>query len=95
MVWSKFKCSHYAKTPEVIFARALSGEPEGLRSLYVARLLVRLAKVDQSTLPSLPEVYAHEYIHLKQNVHLARNSVPVTLARLDLKNGKLELLCET
>jgi hypothetical protein len=24
MVWSKFKCSHYAKTPEVIFARALS-----------------------------------------------------------------------
>jgi hypothetical protein len=26
MVWSKFKCSHYAKTPEVIFARALRGQ---------------------------------------------------------------------
>jgi hypothetical protein len=66
----------------------LEGDPEGLRSL--AKVLTRLARVNQSKLPTLPDKYASEHVHLSRNVHLAATSVDLCVGRLDEKSGKFD-----
>jgi hypothetical protein len=66
----------------------IAGDPKGLKSL--ARLLIELAEVDQTQLPSLPEMGASEHIHLQPDTHLGKGSLPLVVSRLDDKNGKFD-----
>lgn len=60
----------------------IHGDPEGLRSF--ANLLLRLADLDQNTVPGLP-VGAREHYHLRPKLELANSSIQVIVGRLDAR----------
>jgi hypothetical protein len=66
----------------------LHGDRAGLLSL--AEILRRLAELDQGTLPSLPDAFASEHIHLEPNFDLSKNSTRLTVGRLDDKHGSFD-----
>lgn len=64
----------------------IEGDPAGLRSL--AALFTKLADVDQTSLPALPNRGASEHVHLERSKYLTPQSVPhVVIGRLDDKTG--------
>lgn len=60
----------------------IHGDPEGLRSF--ARLLLKLADVDQESITNYP-VGAREHYHLRPNIDISKSSVEVIVGRLDAK----------
>lgn len=60
----------------------IHGDPEGLRSL--AKLLLKLAELDQDTITDLP-VGAREHYHLQPKLDLSDSSEQVIIGRLDAK----------
>lgn len=61
-------------------------DPEGLRSF--AKLLTKLANLDQEKMPDLP-VGAKEHYHLRPNWELGKSSVQVIVGRIDEKGKGL------
>ena len=66
----------------------IAGDSKGL--LSPARMITKLARTDQKQLKTLPARFACEHIHLEPKVHLAQNSVRLSLDRADDKAGKLD-----
>lgn len=60
----------------------IHGNPEGLRSF--ARLLIRLADLDQDAKTDLP-IGAREHIHLQPDFDISKSSVEVIAGRIDAK----------
>jgi len=60
----------------------IHGDPEGLRSF--ARLLTRLADIQQDDLPNLP-IGAREHVSLRPGLDSSNSSVAVIVGRLDAK----------
>jgi hypothetical protein len=60
----------------------IHGDPEGLRSL--AKLLIKLADLNQDTLTKLP-IGDGEHYHLRPNFDISQSSVEVIVGRLDAK----------
>jgi hypothetical protein len=77
-----------AHTDDGVTTIYLSGDRLGLKSL--ARILTKLANLDQTRLQSLPGSGASEHVHLEPNVDLARSSQPLIVGRLDDKEGKFD-----
>lgn len=66
----------------------LSGDKDGLLSL--AEMLRTLARLDQTSLTSLPAHGACEHVHLKPNRHLTKTSRELVVGRLDDKSGQYD-----
>ena len=60
----------------------IHGDPEGLKSF--ARLLLRLADLQQDELPALP-LGAREHVSLRPDLDISNSSVEVIVGRLDAK----------
>ena len=60
----------------------IHGNPDGLRSF--ARLLIRLADLDQDAKTDLP-IGAREHIHLQPDFDISKSSVEVIVGRIDAK----------
>lgn len=60
----------------------IHGDTDGLKSF--AKLLLRLADLDQDNIEGLP-IGAREHIHLQPNFDLAKSSEEVIVGRLDAK----------
>jgi hypothetical protein len=60
----------------------IHGDPEGLRSF--ARLLMRLADLQQDEQPALP-IGAREHVSLRPDLDISSSSVEVVVGRIDAK----------
>lgn len=60
----------------------IHGDTEGLKSF--ARLLTRLADLNQDDLPDLP-IGAREHVHLQPGTDISKSSVQVIVGRIDAK----------
>jgi len=60
----------------------IHGDKEGLKSF--ARLLIRIADLDQDDLKDLP-IEAREHIHLRPNLDISKSSLEVIVGRIDAK----------
>ncbi|WDF53456.1 Imm32 family immunity protein [Mucilaginibacter sp. KACC 22063] len=60
----------------------IHGDPEALRSL--ANMLLKLADLDQETIPDLP-IGARKHYHLQPKFDLSNSSEQVIIGRLDAK----------
>jgi hypothetical protein len=60
----------------------IHGDSEGLKSF--ARLLLRLADLQQDELPALP-IGAREHVSLRPDLDISNSSVEVIVGRLDAK----------